>query len=214
MHIPQAHHFFVTCAYHPFTIFRKRLAVREVDDSSNGFSDAVYHLNTSTQRNSRRYWERNAYDRSRASLAHRLTGAFLGWQCRKCDLGLKYGWWYFREEMGRMGGEVARRSCVILGAQWDLERVGLYGVDAPRSILCTWVESRVCSNLIMVDRLKIFGDWACSSTRKRPHLPQVSRAERWWRSCDVSGCNVGLSLAPKILLPIQVLYCRTAVTRQ
>ena len=30
----------------------------------------------------------------------------------------------------------------------------LCGVDAWRSILCTWTESRVCSNLITVDRLK------------------------------------------------------------
>ena len=30
----------------------------------------------------------------------------------------------------------------------------LCGVDAWRSILCTWTESRVCSNLITVDMLK------------------------------------------------------------
>ena len=54
---------------------------------------------------------------------------------------------------------------------------GLCGVDA-RHILYTWTESRVCSNLITVDRLET---WRAvrHSTKKRPHLPRVSRAERW-----------------------------------
>ena len=73
---------------------------------SNIFSDAVYHSNTSSKKNSERHWERNAYGHSRANPAHRFAGAFLSWQCRKCELRLKYGSWYFQEEIGKTGGEV------------------------------------------------------------------------------------------------------------
>ena len=78
----------------------------EVYDLSDIFSDAVYHSNTSTQKYSEQHWERNAYNHSRANPAHRFAGAFLGQQCRNCELRLRYGWWYFQEEMGKTGGEV------------------------------------------------------------------------------------------------------------